>query len=627
MGYVHYTEHDFLADKNGKEFYVTGINYVAKYACTNFWEAFESHEQEIDADLRHISEMGLNAIRIPMFWGYMEPERGNFNPDIFPKFDRMVQMCACYDIYIIPWFLVGTATKAYDVPYRQGRPFFTGIMAQAAADHLKHFVRRYADCEQILCWDICDEPEFYADMPGAEQWPYNRTDLRNWVRNIYDAIKSVDENHIVSLGFGHIAAEHFGMHIRDMAEVLDTMMITAYPNLLPPESCDSIRFNYFMQYNVRFNDLGKNIFTCEAPGYSDVIYSRAAVGRYYRTALYSNLINKSKGVLPWCYNDFAPELWNTSPLDESTYEPFFGIVTNAGEKKPAGEELEKFARWVKDENITEYTFADSRVAVYVPRLYYEGIASGSFLQMFHCFVYLKGLGVDVDFVWNDMELSRYSVIVVASSFGMQTPDWQDLMRFAEAGGELVWVFDGRTGLCAHTNDLFGVEVQCVERDYGDNRYEAGMLSAVKRSSCLKVRPCGCDVLSRSGAAEENGDPLFTCRAVGKGRAWLVTKPLLENLFDLSPEEYLKNPLLAMLDEVLSTREDLRCVTYHNPTIECGVLTSRDETKKLVLLVNHSNCPQMVHVDLSRLVAAGYNIAPQYEAVMEPCGVQVLTVRR
>ena len=623
MGFVHYSENGFLTDASGKEFYVTGINYVAKYACTNFWEDFENHREEIRADLKNIAAMGLNAIRIPMFWGYMEPELGDYNPDIFPKFDSMVSMCAEYGIYMIPWFLVGTATKAYDVPYRQGRPFLTGVMAKAAADHVKHFVKNYTDCEQILCWDICDEPEFYADMPGAEQWPYDRSDVRNWVKGIYDAIKSVDRNHMVSLGFGHIAAEHFGMHIRDMAEILDTMMITAYPNLLPPESCDCIRFNYFMQYNVRFNDLGKNIFTCEAPGYSDVIYSRAAIGRYYHCALYSNLINKSKGVLPWCYNDFAPELWNRSPLTDSTFEPYFGIVTNSGEKKPDGLELEHFASWVKEVKITDYAFADSKVAIYVPRGYYEGMASGSFNAMFHCFIYLKGLGVDVDFVWEDMDFSRYDVIVVASSYSMYTPDWEKLMHFAENGGDLVWVFDDRTGLCAHSNPMFGMEVQCVEQDYGDNRYDGGELSNVKRSCCLKMEDRGCRVISRSAS----GDPLFTEYDLGKGRTWLITKPLLENLFDLSPDAYLENPLIGMLDQVLASRPEIRPVKYSNPAIECGVLTARDGGRKLVILVNHSNRPQSVKADFTALREQGYDVEAVQELQMEACGVKTMVIRR
>ena len=75
MGFVKYSDRGYLTDKNGKEFYPVGINYVASYACTNFWTEFR--EDEIHKDIVKIAELGLNAIRIPMFWGYMEPEQVN----------------------------------------------------------------------------------------------------------------------------------------------------------------------------------------------------------------------------------------------------------------------------------------------------------------------------------------------------------------------------------------------------------------------------------------------------------------------------------------------------------------------------------------------------------------------
>ncbi|MEG0050212.1 MAG: cellulase family glycosylhydrolase, partial [Clostridia bacterium] len=168
MAYIQLTPQGALLGKDGLPFYPVGINYVASYICTNFWQDFRP--EALHADLKKIAQMGLNAVRIPMFWGYMEPREREYNEDIFPKFDLFLSWCKELGIYLMPWFLVGVATRDYDVPFRNERPFFTGDMVSIARDHIQHFVSRYKSEEQILMWDLCDEPEYYNRHPGAEQW-------------------------------------------------------------------------------------------------------------------------------------------------------------------------------------------------------------------------------------------------------------------------------------------------------------------------------------------------------------------------------------------------------------------------------------------------------------------------
>ena len=166
----------------------TGINYVASYICTNFWEDWRP--EIIEKDLADISELGLNAVRIPMFWGYMEPEEGNYNPKIFEQFNTFLGWCEKYGLYVMPWFLVGVATRNYDVAFRNGRPFFTGEMVDIAANHLKHFIKEYKHSEQILFWDICDEPEWYSlYKKGAEQLPLDRKTVDGRLKKSGEALR------------------------------------------------------------------------------------------------------------------------------------------------------------------------------------------------------------------------------------------------------------------------------------------------------------------------------------------------------------------------------------------------------------------------------------------------------
>ena len=159
MGFFQFDSYGRLVNPEGEPVHIVGINYVASYICTNFWQDWRP--ERIASDLKRIAELGLNAIRIPMHWGYMEPEPGQYRKDFSEKFAYVIQLCRQYGLYVMPWFLAGIATEAYDVPFRNGESFFTGRMLRIARQHLQHFIEPYRDDPQILFWDICDEPEGY----------------------------------------------------------------------------------------------------------------------------------------------------------------------------------------------------------------------------------------------------------------------------------------------------------------------------------------------------------------------------------------------------------------------------------------------------------------------------------
>ena len=592
MGFIMYNEKGYLVDPEGNPVYIVGINYVASYICTNFWEDWRP--EIIENDLKHISGLGLNAVRIPMHWGFIEPEEGKYNPVIFNRFNIFLGFCKKYGLYIMPWFLVGVATRDYDVPFRGGRPFFTGEMAEVAENHLKHFIKEYMDEEQILFWDICDEPEFYSRHGhGAEQLPYDRKVTARWVKSMYDAIKSVDKNHLVTLGFGHIATANYGMHIKDMAEILDLMVVTCYP-FMSSEGCDKYRNNYFIAYNVKFNKLlGKPVFTCEAPGFSNILFSKEVVGRYFKVSLYSNLINGSTGVLPWVYNDFDEKIWHEEPLDKYTIEPYFGIVTIDGELKPSGMELRDFAQFVREVDITKYIFDKAEMAILVPSGYYKGIDS-AVKRIYTSFILSKGCSTGVDFIWDDEDLAKYRLIVIPSSNGVTTPVWDKIRKYVQDGGVIYHITDNNFSVNAYYNNLFGVEVEthekdfgfdklCVKRNWGSfNKGRQIELIGEKYENYVNVKPVSAEVICEFG----DGTPAILKNPYGKGTAYLSVKPLEDGLLDIRNGDFIKNELFEIYDLLIdeaNIKRRVKCMDYR---VEVGCMENKESGELLVICINH-----------------------------------------
>ena len=51
MGFVHFGENGWLVDKNGEPFYLTGINYIASYVCTERANASKGYSASLFCNL------------------------------------------------------------------------------------------------------------------------------------------------------------------------------------------------------------------------------------------------------------------------------------------------------------------------------------------------------------------------------------------------------------------------------------------------------------------------------------------------------------------------------------------------------------------------------------------------
>jgi endo-1,4-beta-mannosidase len=612
MGFIKFSENGYLQAPDGQPLYIVGINYVASYICTNFWEDWKP--QLIEADMRKISEMGLNAVRIPMHWGFMEPEPGKYSELFIERFNEFLAIAKKYSLFIMPWFLVGIATKGYDFPFRNGRSFFSPEMIEIEENHFRAFIGRYKVEESILFWDICDEPEYFSYCgPGPDILPYDRKVMAKWVKTLYDAIKSVDKNHLVTLGYGQIATQNFGIHIRDAAEVLDLMVVTAYPGPTT-EAIDKYRNNYFVPFNVKFNNLGKPVFNCESPGSTSVLFSEEVIGRYFRTSLYGNLLNGSTGVMPWVFNDFNRDIWHEAPLDEATFEPSFGIVDTSGRVKPSGKELSDFAQFVQKCKVTDYSFSKSDVAVLVTKKYYEEI-DFTYKKTYTTFILAKSVFNDVNFVWDDQPFDDYKLLLIPTSRGITTSLWNRIRLFVEQGGCIYAIYDDRRGLNAYFNELFGVETVAGEKDYGyDSMKAVADWGSFKSGDCLELPGKKYSEALKVDAREakvimefDDGFPALLVNDYGKGKAVLAAKPLEDGLLDIRNDYFVNNRLFSIYESLVDLSGIDRKFSCPTTQVEVGYLEKSETGEYLVICINHDIKPLNTVLEIKASCLTGHKI--------------------
>lgn len=637
---------------DGEPFYPTGVNFVANYICTNYWDDWRP--EELIKDLDRIAALGLNALRIPIHWEFAEPAPGVFRPEMMERVGQFLTWAEERGLAVMPWFLIGVATERYDVSWREEKSFFEEPMVTHAANHIRSMIERFKDRPNILCWDLCDEPEFYANMPGGEQLPYEPVRFKNWVQRLYDAAKEADPVHPIMMGFGHLITNHYGMHVREMEQILDMMGVTAYSHDGDMELLHSLRNTYFLPWYLRMNDTqGRGVFAQEAPGWSTVCCSDESMGLHYRLVLHSMLAANCWGILPWVWNDFLPEIWDKSPLDFSAVEPSFGLMRVDGRLKKAGEEFGAFAAYACKYPLHEWPIEGDEVHILIPRTYYISDVEpfGSNIELhwrsaFVSFMVARQAGLRVKFVWEqDWPAQDCKLLIVhGSPSALRLSTWKKIEDWVAGGGTLLATIGYQRHIGPCLNELFGVTLQgpVMAKDGIEWKKTAqgpaGLAASGKVAPTANMPSKSRMVLDPAGAevwaTTPDGSPILFANRVEEGTAILLDYAAEMAMAYTESKEFATHPLHTLYREAAARAGVNLPVQSSDPRLETSSRAKGDEI--LVTIINHTADMVEAEIRYDRPVelvevVQGSGVeakGPMLQKVkMSPCEVQILRLKR
>ena len=514
--------------RDGKRFFPIGINYLPSYLCGNHFADYRA--EHIQADLDRLAEMGLNSVRVAVFWAAYEPEEGHYDEGFLRAFGTFVEACRARNLMVMPVFLIGTWTGMYDAPYWKPPGMYEGEMVELEARHIASFVRHFAADPAILCWDLSDEPYYLEELPpsgkrraSGEDTPSRQIAVR-WVARLVAAIREVDKEHLITLGFDPYPVNtNNGFALEEIAEHLDVMSYCIYPWTPGRTEVELISYGAFQ---TRFFAAGKPPFLHEGPGASSSSASEELLADRFRAWMYSSLANGTIGVMPWNYTDYEEEIHSRWPLEEAPLEPNFGICRADRSLKPRGEEFLSFAADVRRLPLDQLTLDPPNAALVYPYDYYER-AGRLHDALWRQFTLAKGANLNLDLVRED-RLPADAKLLIAPGSRLRLSTWAKLRDFVAAGGHLLGLvgeFDFLNPLFA---DLFGVTVEgfrpgsleaAFSRPWGDLA-EGQTCTFSGSANRLWGRPAGAEVI----ASFADGFPFFLSRDLGRGRASLATVP-------------------------------------------------------------------------------------------------------
>lgn len=370
--------------ETGPARFLTGVNYWPRRKAMYWWNDFDAAEVADEFDV--IADVGMDVVRIFLLWDDWQPTPDSVSSDRLHDLGVVCDVAADRGLGLditfftghmsgpnwAPGWLLDLERSAYPSPdvrqvvsrgavvssgYRN--MFHDAVAIEAERLLLRTVIGEYHDHGAIWMWNLGNEPDLFA-RPATEQagaW---------WVSGMSDLVRSIDPLHPVTTGL-HSAnlLDNNGFRVDHVFSASDIAVMHGYPMYIPwaREDLDPDFVPYLCALVTALTGkpcLAEEWGGCTAPdGGPSTVWKWTSYGAPrsqfmanedefadYVAATLPRLVEVgSPGAFLWCFADYAPELWDRPPCEDTgaAHERHFGLVRPDGSLKPHADVIRDFA--------------------------------------------------------------------------------------------------------------------------------------------------------------------------------------------------------------------------------------------------------------------------------------------
>ncbi len=566
----------------GTEFFV-GCNYWASHAGTAMWRDWKP--EVVAEDFRILAGHGLQVLRVFPLWPDFQPiqaltgggqhfvemrfgdrplpdtpaGRAGVDPVMVERFRELCRMAHESNLKLVVGLVTGWMSGRMHVPpaFERVNVLTDPLATQWQLRMVRHLVRELRNCEAVAAWDLGNECNCMAPLAAPQEaWC--------WSNAITSAIRLEDSARPVVSGMHSLTCEHGNWTIQDQAEVTDVLCTHPYPLFTPHCAVDPVNtmrnaFHATAETRLYGDVGGVPSFVEEAGSLGPSLSSDAVAGSYLGNMLWNSWAHDCRGLLWWCGHDQI--LLEHPPYDWVAIERELGLFRVDRSPKPAADAMKAFRAMLDETGLGRLpAFRRDAVVILTQGQDQWGAAYSSFLLA-------KQAGFDVEFQYATQPLkpSKFYIMPSIREFRVIPGHcYHSLLKAVENGATLFVTSDG--GSLEPFNTVFGVDIAARYKAAGDCsiRSKDGELNLSCRAE-FQV-----DLVNRDAevlAVDIDDDPIFSCRAYGKGRALFLAAPI-ERAATETPRAFLPGApelyrLYAMAAEIAGVR---RNVLRTNPSL-------------------------------------------------------------
>ncbi|MCK4578815.1 MAG: cellulase family glycosylhydrolase [Candidatus Marinimicrobia bacterium] len=600
-------------DQHLKKFFL-GVNYWPGKTGVQMWSRW--NPEQIRVDLTRMTELGMNAHRSFLFLPDFLPTPHETNPLMLERFLQYLALCEEIGIGTFPSFFVGHMSgEDWDIPWRDGKNFYTDPeLLKVEERYITDVVIAAQNSPAILGWVLSNEIPVFEPR-GTEK------EVVAWAGRMIQAIRNQDGDHPVSIGDGcwapEVSRRAFNFPLRYLAPMQDFLGLHFYPR-----SGNPWRQSFTAAFRLQMAAAWGKPVIIEEFGHSTTMGSEENQAHYYRTTLYSSLVNGAKGAFNWCFSDF--ELWDTRPYNHHPFEMRFGLVQSNGDLKPAAKEIRAFSTDCHDLYSGEWEPGrEPRVGLVIPRPYYQiqpidwdSDFSEWYPLYLNVFSDLKRANLLVQSIFEpagdsecpedehhllELNPAINPLLVLPRLKRITAPFWRQILQFVHSGGHLYtsfshdhWIVDWEETFGITSDVRFGLPTTpaadeislSIISDWLREKVGDGFTIPIKDMS---VETAYCPVITQTAEVlieDQDQNPVLLYQPFGKGGLYYSLFPL--EMMLLKAGDHPANAFWGrILGAIWNQVTELPDVSVGGQDLEWGIWRNIATDDVKLVVVNHA----------------------------------------
>ncbi len=354
------------------------MNYWPARTAMGWWSQFD--RAEVAADFARIAGSGLDSVRVFLTWEDFQPARDEVDRALVERLVTVADLAGDLGLSLVPTLFTGHMSGVNWIPAwalggSDGDDRFRVVSGGTVVESgLRNWYADpvVADAQVLLASEVAaalaGHNALWAWDLGNENsncvLPPSRDAARAWLARIASAIRDADDTALVTVG----------LHMEDLEEdrllgpheasgVCDFLSMHGYPIYARwadgPTDEQLLGFLARMtrwlgdEREILFSEFGLPTYCHGEPHGSALLIEETTAAAYTAMALAGLRRGGCLGAMLWCYSDYAPELWESPPLDLAVHERSFGLWRSDGSPKPAVAAIAEFITADRCDTATE----------------------------------------------------------------------------------------------------------------------------------------------------------------------------------------------------------------------------------------------------------------------------------
>ena len=611
-----------------KDGFITGVNYWASNAGIRMWSDFSP--ETIDDDFARLEAIELDVVRLFPLWPEFQPiqrlyggcgtereirftdERtmegdelsfAGLDKKMLDRFATVLDLAEKHHLHVCVGLLTGWMSGRLFVPrLLEGRNVLTDPIAiYYELRFVREFVRRFRDRDVIVGWTSGNESDCMA-----ETTPFERD---NWALNMYNAIRVEDPKRPImedmhALRHGG-AGEVYDRH--DMFEVTTVHPYVKFSPYADREPITSMRglLHAVAEAKGQAGASGKPCLIEEIGTLGNFVCSKEISAGYAQVNAYSAWANGMTGFMWWCAHEQSELAY--APYDWCPLERELGLLENDKSEKPVGKTFRTVHQTIRALGALNPAQTDAVCVLAESRNDWRDILGS--------YVLSKQAGFNMAFCPMRAIPDAPVYILPSVSVPMLGRHFRKLTEKVAAGATLLLTYDQGMVLSG-LEQYFGLEL-LTHSVRGGALVSDGV--PYPANTELKLRPVGATVLR----AEENGNPMMTEFAYGKGKMIFCTVPVEKDFAEATGTvddrfTFAYRTLAAQMNLPLVRDNEKIGITIH----------PRDDGSFWAIAINYSPDEQKTAYRLAdkAFVRTVFGTADVAEITVAPYGMTVIEIR-